>query len=88
MIRIDYSGFINLDKNDMKILENRDGNMYALTKKEVAALTEEEVVRGLNKGIYYLDFPGCYAATLDGEEQFEYEIDGNFLDDEENDEGN
>lgn len=67
-----FHGHSEIDKNDIVITEidDKSGNMIPVNPKE---LTTNEIIRGINEGIYYVSFEETYAKTLDGEIKIDVE---------------
>jgi hypothetical protein len=77
MITINYSGHLVIDKSNIDLIENKSpGSIYGISKKELAKLTDKEIVDGIKSGKYILNLPGCFRGAVDGDESFNFEIDG------------
>ena len=78
-INIDYTGFIQVDKDDLKIhMLSEDGEDFI--DVDTTVLTGEEVVKLLKSGKAFLkSFGETYLNdTLDGEDNFEFSVEENY----------
>lgn len=70
-INIDFSGYMEMDKNDI-VLRTIDDN-GDFQPVNVQQLTSDEIVQGVREGVYYIDLVKCYEKQLDGQEDFTIE---------------
>lgn len=71
-INIDFKGYINVDKNDMKLY---DSNGDELGQHIINRLSAQQIIDGLQDGIYMFNFLHSYSSALNGEESYEFSID-------------
>lgn len=79
VINIDFKGYIQVDKNDLKIQKIEDEG-FELVDVDTTVLTGEEVVNLLKSGKGFLkSFGETYLNdVLDGEENFEFSVEENY----------
>lgn len=73
-ICIDFSGYIEVDKNDIKIkvIDEESGEFKFVDTKN---LTREEIIEGYKAGHYYISLDENLKHALDGEEDCDLVID-------------
>jgi len=73
IFRIDYSGYIIIDKNDMVVrrIDLQSGEFVLVNVKNIETKT---LLEGIQKGDFYVDLGECTKQALDGEESFDVYI--------------
>lgn len=66
---IDFSGYIDIAKNDL-IIEEINDETGKLESVNVHELTRDEIIEGVKSGQYYINFIKCYQNAHDGRENF------------------
>ena len=69
---LNFSGYSDIEKNDIVIerINSESGNME---KVDVTNMTSKEIIKGIKKGEFYINFMETYANTLDGDCSLELE---------------
>jgi hypothetical protein len=69
---LNFNGYSDIDKNDVVVekINAENGNMERV---DVSDMTTKEIIEGVKKGEFYINFMETYANTLDGECSLELE---------------
>ena len=70
-IRVDFKGFIEVDKEDISLMAFDGSPVYRSDKMH---LSLKQLVNGLEDGTYVIDFMQTYMNALNGEEAYEFSI--------------
>ena len=69
---LNFNGYSDIDKDDV-VLETINEKSGVMERVDVTLLTLKEMVDGVKKGLYYINFEETYKHTLDGEIELELE---------------